>query len=69
MAADTNDETAHPSLLTGAEVAALLRTNRETLRYWRHIGYGPSGLKVGRHVLYLRQDVEAWVTELRRGQA
>ncbi|MFW5472306.1 helix-turn-helix transcriptional regulator [Knoellia sp. CPCC 206450] len=66
MATRTNDETQPPSLLTGAEVAALLRTNRETLRYWRHIKYGPPGIKVGRHVLYSKSEVQAWIAGLAR---
>ncbi|MGO4603049.1 helix-turn-helix domain-containing protein [Terrabacter sp. 2YAF2] len=49
--------------LTTAELAGLLRTNPETVRYWRHTGYGPLGLKVGRHVLYARADVETWIAK------
>jgi prophage regulatory protein len=33
----------------------------ETWRYWRWKGEGPASYKVGRHVLYDRADVEAWV--------
>lgn len=38
--------------LTTAEVAQRYRTAESTVRYWRHIGYGPRGVKVGRRVLY-----------------
>ncbi len=38
--------------LTTAEVAKRYRTAESTVRYWRHIGYGPQGVKVGRRVLY-----------------
>lgn len=38
--------------LTTAEVALRYRTAESTIRYWRHIGYGPHGVKVGRRVLY-----------------
>jgi len=38
-------------LLTTNEVAELYRTSPATIRYWRHIGYGPNGRKVGRRVL------------------
>jgi hypothetical protein len=31
-----------------AEYAQLARTSPETIRYWRHIGKGPRGFKVGR---------------------
>ena len=34
-----------------------------TWRYWRHIGYGPPAVKVGRHVLYRLEDVESWLTD------
>ncbi|WP_411977692.1 helix-turn-helix domain-containing protein [Streptomyces phaeochromogenes] len=38
--------------LTTAEVAAHYRTVSSTVRYWRHIGYGPKCAKVGRQYLY-----------------
>ncbi len=46
--------------MTTAEVADYFRTSPETVRYWRHTGYGPRGRKVGRKVLYERADVEAF---------
>lgn len=58
------EDAAHNPYLTGAEAAALLRTNRQTLRYWRHIGYGPPSFKAGRHVLYPRDGVQEWVLTL-----
>ncbi len=51
-------------LLTTADLADMLRTSPATVRYWRHTGYGPLGTKVGRRVLYDRQDVEAWLARL-----
>ena len=52
---------------TTAEVAAQLRRSPETVRYWRHIGYGPPNFKVGRRVLYKTRDVEMWLeSEFRR---
>jgi excisionase family DNA binding protein len=51
--------------LTTAEVAAWLRTSPETVRYWRHIGTGPASFKVGRRVLYAREDVERFIAEAR----
>lgn len=47
--------------LTTEEVATLLRTSPETVRYWRHIGKGPRSFKVGRRVLYAVGDVETFV--------
>ena len=55
--------------LTTAEVADLLRTPVETVRYWRHIRTGPESFKVGRRVLYPKAAVEEWVTSLRRQEA
>jgi DNA-binding transcriptional MerR regulator len=46
--------------LTTDEVAQLYRTSPGTVRYWRHIGYGPKGVKVGRRVLYAESDIRAW---------
>ena len=55
-------------LLTTAEVAAMLRTSPETVRYWRHIGRGPSSFKVGRRVVYDAGAVQAWLDEQRPDQ-
>ena len=54
-----------PDYLTTADVARLLRTSAETVRYWRHLGKGPASFKVGRRVLYAREDVEAFIAEAR----
>jgi Helix-turn-helix domain len=50
--------------LTTAEVASRYRTVPETVRYWRHIGYGPLGIKVGRRVLYPVKAVQEWDRKL-----
>lgn len=54
--------------LTTNEVAALLRTSPETVRFWRHVGgdRGPKSFKVGRRVLYAREDVETFIAEARQ---
>ncbi|MEZ0490785.1 helix-turn-helix transcriptional regulator [Kineococcus sp. TBRC 1896] len=49
------------TLLTTADVARIARTGESTVRYWRHLGTGPRGFKVGRRVLYRPADVEAWL--------
>lgn len=54
----TNDE-----LLTMQEVAAVVRVPLATLRYWRHLGTGPRGFRVGRSVRYWRTDVHAWLQQ------
>ena len=51
--------------LTTAEVADLLRTPVETVRYWRHVRRGPESFKVGRRVLYPKAAVEDWLAGLR----
>lgn len=51
----------NPPLLTTDEVAALCRTVPATVRYWRHVGSGPKGFKVGRRVLYAADDVHTWL--------
>ncbi|MFF1321475.1 helix-turn-helix transcriptional regulator [Streptomyces chartreusis] len=51
--------------LTTSDVAARYRTAPSTIRYWRHVGYGPKGIKVGRRVLYSLANCE----EFERQQA
>lgn len=55
--------------MTTSEVADLLRTSPETVRYWRHIGKGPRSFKIGRKVLYDRDEVTGWVQTQRVEQA
>lgn len=55
--------------LTTTEVAEHYRTVESTIRYWRHIGYGPRGVKAGRSVLYPVDEVERFDEELRAGRA
>jgi hypothetical protein len=57
-----------PEYLTPAEVADLLRTPAETLRFWRAVGKGPQSFKIGRRVLYSRVDVERFIAEARAMQ-
>jgi excisionase family DNA binding protein len=53
--------TENTDLLTITEAAELLRAPVATLRYWRHLGTGPTSFRLGRHVLYRREDVRAWI--------
>ncbi len=57
-----------PKYLTTEEVADLLRTSAETVRYWRSVGTGPDSFKAGRRVLYDAADVERWVNAQRDRQ-
>ncbi len=51
--------------LTLAEVAERYRTTERTVRHWRLCGHGPRGVKVGKRVLYPRQEVEQFDRVLR----
>lgn len=57
-----------PEYMTTAEVAELLRTSPESVRFWRHVGKGPRSFKAGRRVLYAREDVQAWIDGERNQQ-
>lgn len=57
------------NLLTLTEAAAFLRTPVATLRYWRHLGIGPDGFRLGHRVLYRREDLDRWVAEQREAQS
>ena len=48
-------------LLTITEAADLLRTPVATLRYWRHRNIGPHSFRVGRRVLYRRDEIRTWI--------
>ena len=48
-------------LLTINEVAELLGVPVATIYRWRHVGDGPPGYRIGRHVRYRRADVETWI--------
>lgn len=52
-----------PELLTTAEVAAITRTSKETVRYWRYRGTGPESFKIGKHVRYERDALLRWLSE------
>ncbi len=63
-----NDSSSATDLMTLVETAACLRTPVATLRYWRHLGEGPAGFRLGRRVVYRRGDVDRWVTEQQQCQ-
>ncbi|GAA4726059.1 hypothetical protein GCM10023350_05980 [Nocardioides endophyticus] len=47
-------------MLTLQEACAFLRVPEGTLRYWRHLGFGPRSFKIGRHVRYWRTNLVLW---------
>lgn len=52
--------------MTLKEVAALVRAPEATRRYWRHLGTGPHGFRIGRSVRYWRNEVVHWLDERSR---
>lgn len=54
-----------PVYLTSEDVAVKLRTKAGTVRHWRYVGGGPPSFKLGRRVLYVESEVDAWVAEKR----
>jgi hypothetical protein len=56
--------TAAPAYLTSGEIADRYRMPLSTIRFWRHTGYGPRGVKVGNHVLYPAAEVDRFDREL-----
>jgi Helix-turn-helix domain len=50
-----------PKILYQKDLSEMLRRPLQTLRYWRHIGYGPRSFKLGGRVVYKLEDVEAWI--------
>lgn len=51
-------------LLSADEVASFLSVPVKTLYQWRHKGTGPKGIRVGRHLRYRRQELDAWLDSL-----
>ncbi len=51
-----------PDFLTEAEVSARYRgaVSEGTLRNWRNKRIGPPFVKIGKSVLYRREDLERW---------
>ena len=65
----TPDAGMNAQLLTLAEAADRLRTPVATLRYWRHLGIGPDSFRLGRRVVYRREDIDRWITAQHDSQA
>lgn len=50
-----------PDIATPSELAECLKVPERTLARWRCLGTGPEFVRVGRHVRYLSEAVEAWL--------
>lgn len=56
--------------LTTEDIADRFRTSPGTVRYWKHMKYGPDGVRIGRRTLYDLAEVERWEAEqLAKAQA
>jgi predicted DNA-binding transcriptional regulator AlpA len=54
-------------LLDGETVSTWIGIPAGTLAQWRYLGKGPAYVKVGRHVRYRAEDVDAWLASQTRG--
>ena len=50
-------------LLSPDDLASYLGVPLKTVYNWRTEGKGPRGIKVGRHVRFRMNDVQAWLEE------
>ncbi|WP_244223283.1 helix-turn-helix transcriptional regulator [Brevibacterium aurantiacum] len=50
--------------LTADDLAAELQIPKQTIYRWRVEGYGPAAHKIGRHLRFSRDDVDAWYSTL-----
>lgn len=50
------------TLWTTVQMCRHVAVPEATARYWRHVGSGPEFIRVGRHVRYRPEDVEAWLS-------
>jgi predicted DNA-binding transcriptional regulator AlpA len=61
----TVDQSVSNELLTLAEYAKKARAPIDTVRYWRKVGYGPQGFRLGRRVVYRASEVDAFIDQCR----
>lgn len=47
-------------ILTGQDVAELLKVSPRTIEEWRQTHHGPPWRRVGKHVRYVEAEVVAW---------
>lgn len=59
--AEEQEPNAPSIMLSLREVAERLGVSEATLRWWRHEGTGPKGFKLGRHIRFLEDEVNAWL--------
>jgi len=49
------------TLMSTEDLARYLGIPVNTLYQWRHKGEGPRAIRVGRHLRFRREDVDAWL--------
>lgn len=54
--------------LTTADLAKRYKTAESTIRYWKHMGKGPRGFRIGRHTLYDPAEVDRYDAEQKAQQ-
>ena len=54
-------------LWTAQDVAAYLTVPIATLYQWRYLGTGPTAYRVGRHLRYQPEAVQAWLSQHANG--
>lgn len=52
-----------PEMLTPEEAAQVVRRSPHTLNSWRSKGTGPRARKIMGRVVYLRDDLDKWLSE------
>jgi hypothetical protein len=69
MEKDVKNNEVIDRFMTSGELAALVRVPVETVRYWRHVGKGPTSFRLPgtRRVLYAREDVESFIRAAKNG--
>ena len=52
-----------PDIANGKDLQAVFGIPASTWRYWAYAGQGPAFFKLGKHRLYRREAVLAWLAE------
>lgn len=54
---------AYPDIMTAPQAAEYMQLPLATLYGWRVKNVGPPAHKVGKHLRYVRREVDAWLSE------
>lgn len=52
--------------LTAEDLAAEMHVAKQTIYRWRVEGYGPVAHKIGHHLRFSREDIDAWYATLEK---